>query len=324
VLCLGLFFTMSDHADHSEGVPRGPLLQGSEQGVSKSVRWGETTTRTTIDEARKVLFDEGGAAGKVFGAGGGNGQTEGAWSRAGSGSMGVSDENDDDADYTDGPSNAHYVRPTGPPYIGGVLKHYDKIKVTDEFGYSEQHAKNPHAEIVDEYQYFERYCIVELDKAYFKVFSKEDDYWNPNRYNGPIHTAFLHSAKITETGRLVVDGKPHFTFSISSIGKVAGEASKGPQNFVFNLACTTRKQVREWVKALGKAIVTIADLPDVRHRVHKASRHKVNTDWKSKHLVIRHKNHKKGDYSRRKPSMENDVGEKTRSEAKTRGAKQSD
>ncbi|GMH52237.1 hypothetical protein TL16_g01188 [Triparma laevis f. inornata] len=164
-----------------------------------------------------------------------------------------------------------------------------------------------HADIAEEYQYFERYCIVEFDKAYFKVFSKEDDYWNPNRYNGPIHAAFLHSAKITETGRLVVDGQPHFTFSITSIGKVSGEAAKGPQNFVFNMACTMRKQVREWVKALGKAIVSIADLPDVRHRVHKASRHKVNTDWKSKHLVIRHKNHKKGDYSRRKPSMENDA-----------------
>ena len=113
----------------------------------------------------------------------------------------------------------------------------------------------------------------------------------------------MHSAKVTETGRIVMDHVPHFSFSITAIGKGAlGNATKGPQDLHYNLATKTRKDVREWIKALGKTIIKVADLPEIRHRVHKASRHKVRDDFKAMRLVVRHKH--KG-LARRKPSAEN-------------------
>lgn len=116
-----------------------------------------------------------------------------------------------------------------------------------------------------------------------------------------MHMAFLHSAKISETGRLLINGVPHFTMSLTCIGKPRATAS-GPRTYVHHLAAPTRKEVRSWKKCLGSSILKIANLPSVEPRVKKASRHKVNRDWKSKHLVITGEN--KDNYSRRKPSFE--------------------
>jgi ankyrin repeat protein len=139
------------------------------------------------------------------------------------------------------------------------------------------------------------------EKSYFKIFAKEEHFHNPTRYTQPMHVVFLHSAKITETGRLAIGGVSHFTFSITSIGKKK-KTGAGPENFNYHLACPIRKDVRAWSKLIGKVILKIADLPVVSHRVRKASRHKVNKDWKQAHLVI--KGGTKGTYSRRKPSLE--------------------
>lgn len=100
---------------HGGGTLREDLKEGG-----KSVRWGKTTVSSTIDSARKAVEEVGG---------------ERAWSKGGVEGVGGEEDDDDDADYTEAPNSIHFVKPNKPPYLGGVLKHYDKVKVTDEYGY---------------------------------------------------------------------------------------------------------------------------------------------------------------------------------------------
>ncbi len=167
------------------------------------------------------------------------------------------------------------------------------------------------------YDYYTRHALIDYTKGYLKVFmrpprSPSGSDMNPRKNkladdfaDRPRLVAYLHSAKVTETGRRDIHGQQAFTFSVRSISKPPS-GGNGPEFREDKFGVVARAECREWVKAIGKTVVSVASLPEVEGRIRKASRHRLAVSTTARRLHVRHKRKKK--YLRR-PSGE-DFAEK--------------
>lgn len=202
-----------------------------QEARAKSIRWGGETTTTASAVLKGVREQVEGPGTDQYSSDWTTDtskiQLPSGFRKQGS----VDGEDDDDDDHFDYDDGEKFIPPENPasPLKSSSLKFFEDDSPPEQFAEEVRLTDaNPRDPYVLHHSWHDRFSTLDGEKSYFKIFEREEHFLKPTRYTQPMHAIFLHSAKVTETGRLLISGITHFTFSITSIGKSKKTAS-GPK-----------------------------------------------------------------------------------------------